>query len=69
MKNRIFTLAGLAAFALGVGMTFTVSAASCITCHNNCDARFEACLAAGTSYTTCSSRATLCHRSCGCPIP
>lgn len=71
MKLKTLALAAIAAFAFGVGINVAPAEAAvgCLACHNRCDTNFDACLAAGTAYATCYSRATLCHRSCGCPIP
>lgn len=72
MKLKPLTLISAAVFAFGFAISasaFQPTAVGCITCHNNCDVAFDRCLAAGTSYATCSARATLCHRGCGCPIP
>ncbi|MBP6750696.1 MAG: hypothetical protein KA144_13740 [Xanthomonadaceae bacterium] len=72
MKLKSLTLISAAVFAFGFAISasaFQPSAVGCLTCHDRCDAAFDACLAAGTSYATCSSRARLCHRGCGCPIP
>lgn len=72
MNLKRLSMISAAVFAFGFAISasaFQPTAVGCLTCHNNCDAAFERCLAAGTSYTTCSARATLCHRGCGCPIP
>ncbi len=74
MRLKKIVLFSAAAFAFASGLaisanTFQPSAVSCITCHNNCDVAFDNCLASGTPYATCSTRARLCHRGCGCPIP
>jgi hypothetical protein len=71
MKLKILSFAAIAAFAFGAGINSAPvqAAGGCLTCHNRCDTNFEACLAAGTAYATCASRANLCHRGCGCPIP
>lgn len=72
MKLKPLTLISAAVFAFGFAISasaFQPTAVGCITCHNNCDAAFDSCLAAGTDYNTCYTRYTRCHRSCGCPIP
>lgn len=74
MNLKKILLLSAAAFALASGFaisapTFQPNRVSCSTCHNNCDVAFDNCLAAGTSYTTCSTRARLCRRGCGCPTP
>lgn len=77
MKIKKLVLIAAAAFALGFGMTasavqsnpFQAGAVGCFTCHNNCDVAFDNCLASGTAYATCSTRARQCHSRCGCPIP
>ncbi len=71
MKLQTLVLSAVAAFAFGAALAIgsVQAAGGCITCHNKCDTNFEACLAAGTSYATCSSRLTLCRRGCGCPVP
>lgn len=71
MKLKTLALAAIAAFAFGAGVNAgpAEAAVGCFACHDRCDTNFDACLAAGTPYATCVSRANLCHRSCGCPIP
>lgn len=71
MQLKALAFAALAAFAFGAGINAAPAEAAvgCLACHNRCDTNFDACLAAGTAYATCYSRATSCHRSCGCPIP
>lgn len=72
LKKIVLFSAVAFVFASGLAMSasgFQPSAVGCLACHNNCDTAFDNCLASGTSYATCSSRARLCHRGCGCPIP
>lgn len=71
MKLKTLALSAIAAFAFGAGINVgpAEAAVGCLTCHNRCDANFEACLEAGTPYETCEFRAIQCHRSCGCPLP
>jgi hypothetical protein len=71
MKLKTLAFAALAALAFGAGVNTAPAeaAGNCFVCHDNCDSRFDACLAAGTAPDICVTRVDTCHRSCGCPTP